>query len=154
MCVHVCVCVGGGGREGSAQLVSFGYAIYTAYIVSLQCRKLNDSLLDQRGGTLLESERILLNRQLRDCGMEEVTVAQTVAVGHRLLLDSELYYCSRYSRVKSRNSYTVKYSNGSGYAYGQIVLCVGAELLVCFYCEVSSTSSVMSTSLSNGTQCS
>ena len=96
-------------------------------VVSLQCRKLSDALLDQRGGSLLESERFLLNRQLRAQGMDEIAVAQRVAVGHRLVFDSELYYCSRYKRVKSRNSYTVKYCDGSRDAYGQIQFFVSVQ---------------------------
>ena len=59
--------------------------------------------------------------------MDEIAVTQRVAVGYRLVLDNELYYCSRYTRVKSCNSYTVKYSDGSGYSYGQIQFFVSVQ---------------------------
>ena len=92
-------------------------------------RKSDSGLLDKRAGSLQDSERRLLNTQLSSHGLNEIAVDKSVAIGYRLVLEHEMYYCSRYTRVKLRNSYTVKYSSsgGSECVYGQIQFFVSVQ---------------------------
>ena len=63
---------------------------------------------------------MLLKEQLLASNLE-VPSSETLYVVYRLLQDNTLYYSNQYKRVKSRNSYTVKFKDVDGtLQYGQV----------------------------------
>ena len=71
---------------------------------------------------LKNEEAQLLNQSLVSLGLPPTVSCETrYIISFRLVHENAVYYSAKYSRVKSRNSYTVVFKDAScGTAYGQI----------------------------------
>lgn len=69
----------------------------------------------------LSTSEMLLNQQLSSLNLDVLSNEALCNVAYHMAQDNTLYYSSRYKRVKSRNSYTVKFKNVDGSSqYGQV----------------------------------
>ena len=74
---------------------------------------------------LSSNEVLLLKEQLLASNLEVPSSELLYNVAYRILQDSTLYYSKQYKRVKSRNSFTVKFKDVDGTRrYGQVLFFV------------------------------
>ena len=87
------------------------------------CRKhIENGLLGGVARFLSNNEVEVLNQSLLSLGLPATVSSDTrYIVAYRLIQESSVYYSAKYKRVKSRNSYTVVFSDASNcVSYGQI----------------------------------
>lgn len=86
------------------------------------------TLLNTSVKKLSEQKLLLVAEQLPDLRLPD----SRVTVGYRLVKNKQVFFSSKYKRVKARNSYTVKFADGLTLHYGIInfFVSVSNEILV------------------------